>query len=246
MSGIQQLGSFGSGNIFLTPSGANATPIQVGALQDVSVDISRTVKKLYGQSQQPLKIGAGELSAAIKSKMGYLNGKLYHDVFYGVSSSTGTVKIAVNEAGTVPAVTTYTVTVANSANFSQDLGVTYADGSLLTKVASSPAAGQYSVAAGVYTFAAADASTKVLISYEYTDATNGSTASVGVIAQGVQPIITLDLYRGYNGTGERHRFWACVSSKLTLPTKLADFGIAEMDFDAFVDSQGRFHDIYTD
>ena len=62
----------------------------------------------------------------------------------------------------------------------------------------------------------------------------------------MQPIITIDLFRGFNGTGERHRFWACVCSKLSLPTKLADFAISEFDFEAFTDTSGRFHDIYTD
>lgn len=246
MSGITQLGSFGSGIMYATPSGANATPLQLGALQDISADISRTVKSLYGQNQQPLAIGGGEIKAAVKAKMGFVNASVYANVFYGVSASTGTVALADNEEHSVPASTPWTVTVTNSANFAKDLGVTYANGNPLTQVASAPTAGQYSVAAGVYTFAAADANAAVLISYEYTNATSGSTVAVGSILQGVQPIITLDLYRGYNGTGERHRFWAAVCSKLTIPTKMADFAISELDFECFLDSQGRFHNIYTD
>jgi hypothetical protein len=245
-NGLTQLGSFGSGILYATPAGATGTPIQFGALQDVSADLSRTVKSLYGQGQQALAIGAAQLKATGKAKMGFINAKVYSDLFYGVATSTGTVHLAANEAGTVPAVTTYTITVANSATWSKDLGVTYAGGAVFTKVASSPTVGQYSVAAGVYTFAAADASASVLISYEYTDATNGTTLSVGSVLQGVQPIITIDLYRGYNGTGERHRFWACVASKLSIPTKMADFGISELDFEAFVDASGRFHTVYTD
>jgi len=246
MPGISQLGSFGSGIMYATPSGANATPLQLGALQDISADISRTVKSLYGQNQQPLAIGGGEIKAAVKAKMGFINADVYANVFYGVSASTGTVALAANEAHSVPASTPWTVTVTNSANFAKDLGVTYANGNPLTQVASGPTAGQYSVSAGVYTFATADASAAVLISYEYTNAASGSTVAAGAILQGVQPIITLDLYRGYNGTGERHRFWAAVCSKLTIPTKMADFAISELDFECFLDSQGRFHNIYTD
>ena len=246
MSGITQLGSFGSGIMYATPSGANATPLQLGALQDISADISRTVKSLYGQNQQPLAIGGGEIKASVKAKMGFINADVYASVFYGVSASTGTVALAANEAHSVPASTPWTVTVTNSAQFAKDLGVTYANGNPLTQVASAPAVGQYSVSAGVYTFAAADTGVAVLISYEYTDATNGSTVAVGSILQGVQPIITLDLYRGYNGTGERHRFWAAVCSKLTIPTKMADFAISELDFECFLDSQNRFHNVYTD
>ena len=238
--------SFGSGVLYATPTGANATPIQFGALQDVTVDESRTVKTLYGQYQQPLAIGAGEIKATAKAKMGYISAAIWANLYYGVTPSVGTLSLAQNEAGTIPAASPWTVTVANSATWASDLGVQFAGGVQLTKVASGPTTGQYSVAAGVYTFAAADTGKAVTISYEYTQASVGQTVAVGTILQGVQPIITLDLYRGFNNTGERHRYWAAVSSKLSAPTKLADFGINEMDFEMFTDSQGRFHNIYTD
>lgn len=246
MSGIQQLGSFGSGILYATPSGAGATPIQLGALQDISAELSRTNKALYGQFQQPLATGAGELKASLKAKMGYINAAVYASLFYGVSISTGTVSLAQNEPYAVPAATPYTVTVTNSTSFSKDLGVTYAGGNPLTLVESSPAAGEYSVASGTYTFATADEGANILISYEYTQSTTGTTIQANQILQGVQPTLVVDLYRGYNGVGERHRFWSCITGKLSVPTKMADWGIAELDFDAFCDSQGRFHTIYTD
>jgi hypothetical protein len=52
-----------------------------------------------------------------------------------------------------------------------DVGVTYANGTALTKVASSPAVGQYSVqAGGVYTFNVSDVGQALLISYGYVPA----------------------------------------------------------------------------
>jgi hypothetical protein len=52
-----------------------------------------------------------------------------------------------------------------------DQGVTYgASGIALVAVPATPAAGQYSVAAGLYTFAAADSGASVLISYGFTPA----------------------------------------------------------------------------
>ena len=76
-----------------------------------------------------------------------------------------------NEAAVVPA-TPYQVTVAQPlGNWTQDAGVTYANGTPLVEVASAPTVGQYSVAAGgVYTFAAADITSAVLISYSYVPA----------------------------------------------------------------------------
>jgi hypothetical protein len=71
------------------------------------------------------------------------------------------------EAQTVPG-SPYAVAVnAPNGNWAVDQGVTYATGAALTRVSGSPAVGQYSVAAGVYTFNAGDASAAVLISYSY-------------------------------------------------------------------------------
>lgn len=239
------IASFGSGLLWATPSGANPTPIQFGALQDVTIDESRTTKTLYGQYQQPLLIGAAEIKASGKAKMGYINAAVWGSLYYGVTPSTGTTSLSANEPGTIPT-TPYQVTVVNSATWVTDLGVQFSDGTQLTRVASGPTTGQYTVAAGVYTFAAADTTKAVLISYEYTQASVGKTVTAGLILQGVQPIITIDLYRGFNGTGERHRYWAAVCSKLSAPTKMTDFGIHEFDFECFTDSLGRFHNIYSD
>lgn len=74
----------------------------------------------------------------------------------------------VGESHSVPSGSPYTITVANAAEFAADNGVTYANGTALTAVASNPAQGQYNVTpAGVYTFNAADAGAAVLINYVY-------------------------------------------------------------------------------
>ncbi len=49
-------------------------------------------------------------------------------------------------------------------------GVSYANGTPLEAVGSAPTQGQYSVAAGTYTFAAADANAAVLLNYGYVPA----------------------------------------------------------------------------
>lgn len=73
------------------------------------------------------------------------------------------------ESATVPlAPGPYTVTVqAPYGPWASDAGVVYASGVALTPVAQSPAAGQYSVAGGIYIFAAADAGAGLLISYGF-------------------------------------------------------------------------------
>lgn len=67
------------------------------------------------------------------------------------------------ELHTVPSTSQYTV--QTNLVWLEDLGVTLADGTPLTKVATGPTTGEYSVSAGSYTFAAADAGVAVLISY---------------------------------------------------------------------------------
>jgi len=68
------------------------------------------------------------------------------------------------ETHSVP-VSPYQVTVSQSAAFSCDQSVKYSSGTALTRVSGSPAVGQYSVAAGVYTFAAADTGQSLTFSY---------------------------------------------------------------------------------
>ena len=71
----------------------------------------------------------------------------------------------ITEAKTVSASTPWQVAVNKAASFSSDHRVTFASGTALTRVSSAPAAGQYSVAGGTYTFAAADADKPVIIAY---------------------------------------------------------------------------------
>lgn len=239
--------SFGSGLLFATNTAANSTPVLFGALQDVSLDVSGTTKSLFGQNQFPLAAARGETKLSGKAKLGIMNGLLYSSLVFGVMASVGTVKVAYNEPAAVPASTPFTVTVTNSSTFGEDLGVINASTGLpLTKVASTPATGQYSVSAGVYTFAAADTGMAVLINYTYSSASAGATISVGNPLQGVQPTFTMIVSRGYNNTGERYKLWSCISSKLSLPTKMADFAISEFDFEGFADAAGNTMTLYTD
>ncbi len=74
-----------------------------------------------------------------------------------------------SEAASVPtAPGPYNVAVAAPFGpWASDAGVAYGNGTALAAVASNPAAGEYAVASGVYTFAAADAGASVLISYGF-------------------------------------------------------------------------------
>jgi len=168
---------FGTGHIYGVNNGANSTPFKFGKLQDVSIDITQTVKELHGQSKFAVDIRQGQAKLTGKAKMAELNGRMVNNLFFGESLSTGILMPAVAEVGTV---TAGSVTVANAATYDTDLGViNAATGQQLTKVASTPATGQYSVAAGVYTFATVDNGINVQIDYLYTAASGGNQLALG-------------------------------------------------------------------
>jgi hypothetical protein len=74
-----------------------------------------------------------------------------------------------SETASVPATPgPYNVTAAAPFGpWASDAGVTYASGTALAAVVGTPTAGEYNVAGGVYTFAAADAGSAVLASYGF-------------------------------------------------------------------------------
>lgn len=119
------------------------------------------------------------LVAGTDFEIDYANGRLLRlnsntgrvmgwEAFQTVVKYTAGYGAAVSETHSVPANPgPYTVTVAGAATFSCDQTVAYASsGVLLTPIASgTPAAGQYTVALGVYTFAAADAGQSLNFAY---------------------------------------------------------------------------------
>jgi hypothetical protein len=231
---------FGTGSLIAVPSGTNPTPVEFGALQDVSIDVQFTNKELYGQSQFPLAVARGTGKITGKASFAQINGDLYNSVFFNQTVSAGQTKIDLNVAATVPAVTTYTVsaTPPSSGAYAKDMGVKYQNGTPFTRVAAgSEAAGLYSVdeSTGVYTFAAADASAAIYYSYEYTVSASGKTLTLTNQLQGVAPTFQARFQTTYNGKSAYWKLWAVVANKLSMPSKMSDWNMDQFDFDAFQD-----------
>jgi hypothetical protein len=233
--------SFGSGVLIGTRTDiANATPINFGLVQEVQLDLQFTAKELYGQYQFPVAIARGQGKASGKAKMARVSGLAFNNLFFGASLASGQLATAFGEAQSVPASTPFTVSVTNAGQWQDDCGVVYAASGLpLTKVASAPAAGQYSVAAGVYTFNAADAGAAVLISYTYTVTSSGQQLTLANPLLGTTPTFQAQLYTSFQGKPVNVKLFNCVSSKLTFATKLEDFVIPELDFDIFANAAGN-------
>lgn len=231
--------SFGSGSLFAIPSGANPTPVQFGVLQDVAFDFNFSLKELRGQWQFPVALARGAGKITWKAKFAKLNGAALNNLFFNGTNATGLELAAIAEAGTVPT-TPFQITVANSAFFQSDLGVVNGTtGVQLTRVASAPATGQYSVAAGVYTFAAADVATPMLLSYSYTAAAGGNKTTVTNQLMGNQTTFSMLFNEKFNGNTWQLRFPAAVMNKLSAATKLEDFTIAEADGECYADNAGN-------
>ncbi|HEY3919448.1 MAG TPA: hypothetical protein VGL83_16790 [Stellaceae bacterium] len=233
--------AFGSGVLLgMRTDIANATPVNFGLVQEVQLDLQFTAKELYGQYQFPVAIARGQGKATGKAKMAQVSGLAFNSLFFGGTLTGGQLATSFGEAGSVPASSPYTVTVANSATWQDDYGAVYAATGLpLSKVASAPAAAQYSVAAGVYTFNAADAGKAVLISYTYTVAGSGQALTLANPLMGTTPTFQAQLYTSFQGKPCNVKLFNCVSSKLSFATKLEDFTIPELDFDIFANAAGN-------
>ncbi len=238
---------FGIGAVFATPVGvSNPTPVPIVALQNISFDMSFEVKELYGNQSFPIDIARGKGKIGLTASAAVFDPTLINNLFFGMTQTAGETRASVAEAGTVPAVSTYTITVVNSATWTEDLGVAaLATGKVLTRVASAPATGQYAVSAGVYTFAAADANMQVLLNYKYTVATGagvGSVTSITNQAVGVAPANNrLVFYTRRSTTGKQLVLTlnsvTCTAFKLA--AKNDDFAMPDFTLSAFDDGTGN-------
>ncbi len=236
--------AFNSGLAYMIDGDTHPTPTNLKILQSASVEMKATNKELFGQNIFPVAVGRAQVKVSGKLKFADYQPRQIRDFFAAPNSSSmtaGQTLIANNEAGSVPGSSTYTITVANSATFVLDLGVVYAlTGIPLTNVASLSTAGQYTYAAGVYTFNSADASAAVLISYTYTLSTAGETVTISNTLAGAANSFQCVMGSSYNGLQTNFVLYNCVPESLKpYDSKIGDFSMPEVDFSSFVNSSGN-------
>jgi hypothetical protein len=236
---------FGSGTLWAVPTinlagnniaAANATPVPFGAMQDVSVDFSATVKELFGLYQFPIDVARGTVKISGKAKVARFQAELFNQLF-GETLSSQETRVAYQESANISA---NNATVTLGANFYADLGVIYAsNGTRLTRVAANAAAGEYVANAnGLYTFNAAN-NTQVYISYAYTaNNSSGNSWTINNQLLGLSPFFSVYLNQVRRGKHMTLILNRCVSTKITVATKLEDFSVPEFDFSAMADDSG--------
>lgn len=245
--------SFGSGLLFgKSLNNATPTPVRFGALQSVNIDITFTTKELYGSKQFPDAVGRGTGKITGKASFGRFNAQTFNDLFFSGSPNpvTGAKRMVLEEAQSV---TANIVTVTNNATFFQDMGVVLAaDGSLFTRVVSAPAGQQYSCneTTGVYTFNSSQNNTPVLVSYTYSDAANGKIITLTNQLLGTTPEFLAAFSGSFTKGGVKKAVTlvlnSCTSNKLTLATKIEDFTIPDLEFEAYADASGNIGSLSVD
>lgn len=241
MAGRGQI-SFHSGALFIKGTGANPLSLRVATLQETSFDFKASNKELFGENMFAEAIGRGNIKISGKAKTGRFNGALMNQLFFAQPSANIVSQaklIALDEPGTVASAT---VTVANGANFLEDLGVqNQATGETYTRVASAPAAKQYSVneATGVYSFNATENTNNLLFSYLYKSTATGSkTLAITNQLAGEAPTFRGIFSTKFQGQVLTLTLNALVSESLAFGFKNEDFSMPDFSFSAQVDSLG--------
>ena len=223
---------FSAGFLALKPQGTNQLPVMLGYLSDVKVKLSQKKIPLLGGTVFPEDFAAGPGEGTGSCKFKSWGAGTYAAIIAGSSIATGS-KIGVfEESATIPA-TPFQATVANGANFYEDLGVYNATtGLYMLPVASGPTTGQYAVntTTGVYTFASADSAQVVRISYSYTAAAVGKTTSYTNALQGQATKFILTAFNNYGTKRKGFRFGSVVFDDLDVGMSLSQFGDAGLTF----------------
>lgn len=241
---------FGSGLLWGTPlqnaqgtTLSNPSPIIFGTLQEMELDCKFELKELHGQNQLAVAVGRGKAKVTGKIKVADIRAGFLETIVFGVSGSNGLISMVNDTTGTVvPAGAPYTITptVPDSGTFDANLGVINAStGRELQRVASAPAAGQYSFSAGVYTFSSADSGKNMYINYRYTAAsTSARNMTLRNLPMGYAPTFSVDYYAPFQGKQAVFSLNTCIADGWKWGAKNDDFTVPEIGFTCQVDSSG--------
>ena len=244
---------FGPGILIMTRT--DLTPgvaINVGDVQEFSIEAAGTTKQLYGQYQVPLVAARGTIKLTGKFKSALVSGIAVNSLFWGGTLSTTANVLAWNIDSTYTTSTTATtLQVGSSLTFDADLGIKYAANGLpLQRVSTGlEATGKYSVTGGgiqgtttgLYNFAAGDQGVAIKVTYTNTGAAGQSLLMTNQLI-GTTPTFQLDYYTNLNQPAAKPfivRVYQSIADKESLAFKLEDFMIPEWDFSMFANSAGQ-------
>lgn len=240
---------FDSGYLFCTPPAASGLPpLMLGELQGVETDVNFTLARAPLNMQAAALYTIPKLGFKFVAKLAQLNGANVNMLLFGKAPSAGSQAVAKSNVTTATVGSgpyTATPTVPESGTWAQDLGAQYTTtGVQLVPVVSSPAQGQYTVAAGVYTVNSADAGVELSFNFLYTRAA-GSSLVLPNNWQGLAPTFTVVLNNQYDGKQMTWSLNRCVSEDLKIAATVNKFSVPEFTFQALGDGNGTQGNIGT-
>lgn len=236
-------GVFGPGITWVTRTDlATQTPTNIGFINEFSTDISFETKELFGQNQFALLSARGTAKSTGKMKAATVSGNALNTVLIGGTWTAGTQYDAASSPATAIPATPFTITptVPSAGTWNSDLGVTNAaTGAAFKLVTGTPTAGQYAVAAGVYTFSSADnvSGISVIITFAYTYTTApGQSMTIANQPIGTTPTFQVDYKSTLYGATYYLRLFQAIGGKAAFTHKVTDYMMPEYDFQFFANA----------
>lgn len=237
--------NFGVGSLTANPpaGAADLTPLQIGVLQDVSVEVSFTLKELVGVNGFPVDVARGPGKISGKAKFAQIRGSLLYSILTGATITTAASKILIpNEALTIAA---GAAAAAGAATYADDLGVVDANGAPYTKVTAGPTGTQYTVTAGgVYGFNVSQNGVPVFATYSKGQV-SGKTVVYNNQAMGGNMAYAITLFSLFKGITFGVKFFAAAIPKLSFALKNDDYMDQDLEFSIFADATGKVCEFYT-
>jgi hypothetical protein len=206
-------------------------------LQEASVKFDGTIKEMFGANAYSEDSAGGSRKITGSFKVGQIRAGALSDLFFAATPSTGSIIMVDGEA--IAALTPVSnATDVGHTNIT-DMGlISGVNGSVYKRVASAPAAGQYSVveSTGIYTTAAGDANAAtVRPSYRYTNSSVGKTYEMGNPLLGTIADMEVMLWKPRFTKNMGILLYHAVVTSLDLPAKREEYTEATMNFSCFVD-----------
>lgn len=216
----------------LTP----AAPVQIAQMKDINVTNDKTNKLIMADKKFPIAAAEVGQKIGLKAKCLDIDGYLISKLMGGTQATGGTT--VYEQTSTIPS-TPFQVTVTNSGTFTKELEVRNAStGQRFKPVASGPVAGQYSAAAGVYTFASADNVSGISVTIRYAATTTpGTTTPVSNgynAAATTYEAVIYNQYTAQDGTVSQlgFCFYSLIVDKWSLAYKSDDATELDVEFTA--------------
>jgi hypothetical protein len=177
----------GVGAITLMPTGANPTGIDLALVSSLKLDVEEEDVDLDGEDLDVVDSFPSTRRITFEAEVSEWSAQLVGGVTAGTTISAAN-KLGAVGSGTIPTTPfQITITPPGGGTFGQILAVVnLSDGKAMTRVASAPATGQFSISGAVLTFASADQGDSVFYRYQYT-LTTGAQAKVVAAGAGSTP-----------------------------------------------------------